>query len=96
MNKVILAFLVLCLLILACGTTSLLTPGDYVNEFGGNISIYTRILGMTDCTELQREFERADEAATLQESGSQEYRISVGYRTAAENRRKEVGCAGDL
>ena len=96
LKKVFLAFLLLCLVSLACGAPTLLTPGDYVEEFGGDISIYTRILEMTDCTELQREFERADENVKLQESGTQEYRWSIGYRTAADNRMKEVECAGDL
>lgn len=96
MKKVLLAVLILCLLTLACASTSLLTPGDYVEEFGGDISVYTRILGMTDCTELQREFDKADTAAKGQDSGTAEYKASIGYRTAAENRMKEVECEGDL
>ena len=96
LKKVFLAFLILCLASLACLGPTLATPGDYVSEFGGDISIYTRILEMTDCTELQREFERANESAKLQETGTQEYRASIGYRTAADNRMKEVECAGDL
>ena len=95
-KKVLLAFLLLCLASLACLGPTLATPGDYVEEFGGDITVYTRILEMTDCTELQREFERADESAKLQETGTQEYRASIGYRTAADNRMKEVECAGDL
>jgi hypothetical protein len=96
LKKVLLAFLVLCLASLACLGPTLATPGDYVEEFGGDITIYTHILQMTDCTELQREFERADENAKAQQSGTPEYRASIGYRTAAENRMKEVECAGDL
>lgn len=95
MRRVILAVLILCLVSLAC-TASLMTPGDYVNEYGGDVNIYARILGMTDCTELQREFERADESLKLQEPGTDEYRVAVGYRTAADNRLKEVECKGDL
>ena len=96
LKKVFLAFLLLCLASLACLGPTLATPGDYVQEFGGDITIYTRILEMTDCTELQREFERADDNAKLQEPGTQDYRASIGYRTAADNRMKEVECAGDL
>jgi hypothetical protein len=96
LKKVVLAFVVLCLVSLACLAPALLTPGDYVEEFGGDIAVYTRILEMTDCTELQREFERADENSKLQEPGTQGYRWSIGYRTAAENRIKEVECEGDL
>jgi hypothetical protein len=96
LKKVLLAVLILCFASLACLGPSLATPGDYVDRFGGDITIYTRILQMTDCTELQREFERADENSKLQDPDTQEYRVSMGYRTAAENRMKEVECAGDL
>jgi len=96
LKKVLLAFLILCLVSLACGAPTLTTPGDYVEEFGGDITTYTMILSMTDCTELQREFERADENSKRKEPGTQEYRWSIGYRTAADNRMKEVECAGDL
>ena len=96
LKKVFLAFLILCLASLACLAPTLATPGDYVEEFGGDIAVYTRILELADCTELQREFERADENSKLQEPGTQEYRESIGYRTAADNRMKEVECAGDL
>ena len=96
MKQAILAILLLSIASLACLGPALITPGDYVEEFGGDISIYTRILEMTDCTELQREFDRADENTRLQEPGTEEYRSSVGYRTAADNRMKEVECAGDL
>ena len=96
LKKVLLAFLILCLASLACLGPTLATPGDYVEKFGGDIAVYTRILEMTDCTELQREFERADENIKLQESGTEEYRWSMGYRTAADNRMKEVECEGDL
>lgn len=96
LKKVFLAFLILCLASLACLTPTLATPGDYMEEFGGNINIYTRILGTTDCTELRREFARAGESIKLQEPGTQEYRASIGYQTAADNRMKEVECAGGL
>jgi hypothetical protein len=96
LKKVLLAFLVLCLASLACLGPSLATPGDYVDRFGGDITIYTRILQMTDCTELQREFERADEISKQLEPGMPEYQASIGYRTAASNRIKEVECEGDL
>ena len=69
MRRAILVFAILCLLGLACSATRLITPGDYMNEFGGDITVYTRILQMTDCTELQPEFERADEDSKLQEPG---------------------------
>jgi hypothetical protein len=91
MKKVLLAFLLLCLASLACVGT-LTTPGEYMEEFGGDVNIYVRILGSTDCTELIKEFEQADESLKQQEPGTQEYRASLGYRTAAESRMKEVEC----
>ena len=96
MKKVFLAFLILCLASLACLTPTRITPGDYIKEFGGNISVYTQILGTTDCTQLQREFEQADEALKQQESGTQEYKASIGCWTAAENRMKELECSDGL
>ena len=96
LKKVFLALLILWLASLACLTPTLATPGDYIKKFGGEITIYTRILQMTDCTELQREFERADESLKLLEPDTQEYKATMGYRTAADNRMKEVECAGDL
>ena len=96
MKKVFLAVLLLCVVSLACLGPSLATPGDYVERFGGDVTIYTRILTMTDCTELQREFERADEASKQEDPDTPEYRASIGYRTAANNRIREVECEGDL
>lgn len=96
LKKLLLVVLILCFISLACLGPSLVTPGDYVGRFGGDLTIYTRILQMTDCTELQREFERADESSKQQEPDTPDYRASIGYRTAAENRMKEVECAGDL
>jgi hypothetical protein len=96
LKKVFLAFLILCLASLACLGPSLATPGDYMEDFGGNMTVYTRILYMTDCTELQRELERAEENAKLQEPGTQEYKAAMGYQTAADNHLKDVGCTGGL
>jgi hypothetical protein len=96
MRQILLATIILCLVSLACSAIPPMTPGDYIKEFGGDISIYTRILGITDCTELHGEFEQADENVKLQEPDTQEYQASLGYRTAAENRWQELECRGDL
>lgn len=95
-KRILLVFVILCLTLLACRLSALTTPGDYVKEYGGDISIYTHILSLTDCTELQREVERADEESKQQEPGTPEYKSFIGYKTAAENRIKEVECKGDL
>ena len=96
MKPLLLAILLLCLARLACGAPTLRTPGDYVKEFGGDLTTYVKILELTDCTTLQQELERADETVKIQEPGTQEYKAAVGYRTAAENRMKEVECRVDL
>jgi hypothetical protein len=96
MKPLLLAILILCLAMLACGVLTLMTPGDYVQEFGGDLSVYVEILELTDCTELQRDFEQANADVLVQVPGSQAHKTSVGYRTAAENRMKEVECVGDL
>ena len=85
MKQVLLVILLLCLAMLACGAPTFRTPGDSV-----------KILELTDCTTLQQELERADETVKIQEPGTQEYKAAVGYRTAAENRMKEVECRVDL
>ena len=95
MRRVILAIIILCLVTLACAA-ALTTPGDYLNEYGGDVNIYTRILAMTDCTDLQRELEHADANLKLVTPGTEEYRVATGYKTAAENRIREVECSGDL
>ena len=96
MKHVLLVILLLCLAMLACGAPTLRTPGDYVEKFGGVLPTYVKILELTDCTTLQQELERADENVKIQEPGAPEYRAFLGYRTAAENRMKEVECTGDL
>ncbi len=55
MNKTILAFIVLCLVLLACGSSApaIKTADDYMNEYGGNRDVYVRILSLTDCAQLQ-------------------------------------------
>jgi hypothetical protein len=96
MKQAVLAIVVLCLAGLGCGGPSLITPGDYVKEFGGDISIFTRILEMTSCRDLEIELERADENAKLHKPGTQEYKSLIGYRIAAERRMQEVECDGHL
>jgi len=97
MDKVILAFAVLMLVSLACGSTppALKTADDYVNEFGGNVDVYNRILSMTVCAELQAEFDQADENSKLQAPGTPEYKWSIGYMTAADEGMKQLGCYAD-
>jgi hypothetical protein len=94
MKKAILGIIVLCLASLACGSVapSQKTADDYVNEFGGNADVYARILSMNDCATLQTEFDQAEANSTLQEPGTPQYRWSLGYMKASDDRMKTIGC----
>ncbi|HEX6034829.1 MAG TPA: hypothetical protein VFY83_10360 [Anaerolineales bacterium] len=93
-NKVMIAFCLLCIGMLACGAgaPALSTADDYVEEFGGNVEVYKRILVMTDCANLQAEFDQAYENS-LRDAGTPKFKWSEGYMTAADNRMKEIGCS---
>lgn len=97
MNKAILAFIVLCFFSLACGAAAPAekTAEDYLNEFGGNVDVYNRILGMTDCIALQAEFDQADANSKLQAPGTEQYQWSIGYMSAADDRMGAIGCYDD-
>jgi len=94
MNKVFLAFIVLLLASLACGSSAstLKTADDYVKEFGGNMDVYNNILSLTDCTLLQEEFDIASENNQRETPGTPEHKQSLGYMTAADERMKELDC----
>ncbi len=94
MKQIILVIVLLCLASLACGSAAPAqkTADDYVKEFGGNVDVYNRILVMTDCTALQAEFDQADANTKLQAPGTPEYKWSIGYMTAADDRMKTLSC----
>lgn len=89
-KKTILSILLFVLLFtLACGASS--NPIDkYVNEYGGNPDIYSKILSMTDCAGLQKEFDQAE--ANLQAPGTEQYKWGLGYMKASDDRMREIGC----
>jgi len=93
MNKAVLAVIILSVAMLACGSAipTLNTADDYVNEFGGNRDVYERILSLTDCHQLQSEFDTAYENS-LRDAGTPKFKWSEGYMKAADNRMKEMGC----
>lgn len=92
MNKVIFALIVLWIATIACGSSAPKTADDYVREHGGNVDVYNRILSLIDCTLLQEEFDQADENLKLQEPGTPQYKWSIGYMAAADDRMKELAC----
>lgn len=94
MKKTILAFIVLLIVSLACGSSSpqVKTADDYVGEFGGNPDVYKRILSLNDCALLQDEFNQAEANTKLQAPGTEQYKWSLGYMTAADDRMKALNC----
>ena len=71
-----------------------MTPSDYVKEFGGDLNVYTRILSLTDCLALRKEFDQAEEVSKRQEFGSPRKKLSVGYMIAAADRMDKIRCSG--
>jgi len=45
-----------------------------MQEFGGNVDIYNRILIATDCAILQDEFNQAEANLKLQQPGTPQYK----------------------
>lgn len=92
MKRLLIAFCILSLAALACGSDSPKTVDDYMQEFGGNVDVYNRILSLTDCSALQSEFDQADENLQLQSPGTPQYQAGIGYMQAADDHMKSVGC----
>lgn len=64
----------------------------YMEEYGGNPDVYERILSMTDCNNLQAEFDQASENNDREEPGTPQFKWTLGYMNAANERMKELGC----
>jgi hypothetical protein len=68
-------------------------PADqYVDEYGGERSVYARIFGSTDCAFLQGQFDIAGDNNDRAEPGSDEHRWTLGYMTAADEQLEASGC----
>jgi hypothetical protein len=65
---------------------------DYEAEYGGNPAIYERIASLSDCDELQAEFDIAADINDRAEPGTPAHRQSTGYMGATDARMQEVGC----
>jgi hypothetical protein len=70
--------------------TNAKTVEQYMNEYGGNSDVYSKILAMTDCAALQHEFDQAE--ANLQAPGTQQRQWGMGYMNASDSRMKDIGC----
>jgi hypothetical protein len=92
MNKVLFAFTILALAIIACaGSSSPTTTEDYIKEYGGNAEVYDRIFALTDCSALQKEFDTAN-ANAQRDAGTPNFKQDEGYMKAVDTRMKDIGC----
>jgi hypothetical protein len=64
----------------------------YYDEYERSVAVYERILGMSDCTELQNEFDTAADNNDRAEPGTSQHRQTLGYMTAADDRLEAAGC----
>jgi len=66
----------------------------YQSRYGGETSVYTRILGMTDCNALQAQFDIAGDNNDLADPGTAAHKRTLGYMTAADDTMEKRGCYG--
>lgn len=94
MKPVFFIIIVLSIVSFACGgsTTLEMTPEAYFNEYGGSLEVYQNIFSLTDCTELQNQFDRAADNNEIEEPGTPAHKWTLGYMKAADERMKEIGC----
>lgn len=65
---------------------------DSAEEWPGNQTVHKRIAGLTDCAELQSEFDTAMQNLEREKAGTDRYTIVLSYSEHAEERRQELGC----
>jgi len=78
---------VLALLGAACGDDD---TGDPLND--AVPQVVERIESLTDCAELQAEFDTASASNERAEPGTTEHRRSLAYMQVADDRLRELGC----
>jgi len=65
---------------------------SYVDEFGGSESVYSRILSLTDCDDLEAEYDQAEADRDSHEPGTTAYQAAEGYMVAATDRAGALDC----
>lgn len=68
------------------------TAEGFAEEYGGATNAYERVLTLTDCAELQEEFDTAFERSETSEASTDHHKAAVGFMEAADARMSEVGC----
>jgi hypothetical protein len=72
------------------------TPESHLAEFGGQLSVYERIVAVTDCATLQDEIDLARANNESAERGTDEFRSNLGYMVAADARMHVLGCFSSI
>lgn len=70
----------------ACG------GGSDADPQPGNPAVYERIESMTDCDELQGEFDIAMDNVERYPAGADQRKAPMAYAKAADERMRNVGC----
>jgi PBP1b-binding outer membrane lipoprotein LpoB len=83
--------LVVALALLLVGCSEEEESGDGVERIG-SADVYDRIESMSDCDELQEEFDTAMDNVERQPAGLDARDIPMSYAEAAENRRQQLDC----
>lgn len=65
---------------------------EYMAEYGGNPDAYLEILLLTDCNQLQEKFDIASANNSRETAGTDAFKWTLGYMTAANDRMTEIGC----
>lgn len=73
-------------------TTAATTTTEAEEERPGNPAVYERIEAMTDCAELQKEFDTAMDNADRYEPGDEQREWSIAYAEAADGQMEQNGC----
>lgn len=68
------------------------TPEEFAERFGGDVEEYTRIIALSDCTELKAEYKKYFDIWVTQESGTPEKKMNTGYMAALGDRIYDLGC----
>lgn len=95
MKSFLAGLIFLAILLTACGGDAAIVeklPQDYVSEYGGVLDVYTRILSLADCEQLQIEFNQADENNSQETPGTALFKATLGYMVASDERMQGIGC----
>lgn len=85
MRKAVISLAVLAVCVLGCAA-----PGPAPEV--GNPEVHARIRALTDCGELQREFDVAMVAVDARQPGDAMRTVSTSYAMTADARMRALGC----